>query len=106
FHSLPPSLPPPPPLLPSSTLFRSTKYLSPKRIRVLLSDGKTLSSNSMFVSDQIDNLYRQNKLEKFTVIRLEQYLVDSLPTNSNRSEEHTSELQSRFDIVRRPLVAK
>src|SRR5699024_11438052 len=46
---------------------------------------------------------------RIQVVRLENrglYLLISVRTKTSRSEEHTSELQSRFELVCRPLLDK
>src|SRR5699024_11449259 len=61
------------------------------------------------VTDQINNLIRnmpyiQREVQNAVDYALQQR--DRLPDNISRSEEHTSELQSRFDLVCRLLLEK
>src|SRR5207249_10915479 len=91
--------PPPPPLFPYTTLFRSDPVL-PERLRdlaalwdavdaPLLAETPALRSPAGLLLDAATALERHSALGR-----------------ALRSEEHTSELQSRFDLVCRLLLEK
>src|SRR5699024_11760750 len=52
------------------------------------------------------NKYPHNKLHVVLLLYVNMYTLMDLPRFDTRSEEHTSELQSRFDIVCRLLLEK
>src|SRR5699024_12363155 len=91
-----PSLPPPPPptLFPYTTLFRS-----PPEVHALVFHGMI----NMFEAG-----FQELRICRIKVYRLLFFPVCShlLCHCSVRSEEHTSELQSRFDLVCRLLLEK
>src|SRR5699024_12273834 len=95
------SLPPPPPsptLFPYTTLFRSQQSRSLRnQLELLKTDitHKPSDSKFMALSNNPDAVDGKNA----SVGILDEYA-------SVRSEEHTSELQSRFDLVCRLLLEK
>lgn len=60
-----------------------TKVMSNNRLRSVIYDGQTICQHCIFVSDELDKLHHEGKLEKFTVVKLEQYNVSSLPKKEN-----------------------
>src|SRR5699024_12605798 len=74
-------------LFPYTTLFRSYGYVR------RLANGKAKSA--------LSDVFSGNYFNLFIFVIFFSYLSDSF-----RSEEHTSELQSRFDLVCRLLLAK
>src|SRR5699024_12539223 len=95
--------PPAPPLSPYTTLFRSDRVCS------LLGSGcvPQLSAVSVNLSMQ---QFMSDDLETHISAALQRYDVPAnrlkLEITERRSEEHTSELQSRFDLVCRLLLDK
>src|SRR5699024_12204361 len=89
-------------LFPYTTLFRSRDYL------VEAFHDETIEGNARFVVNLVDEAIQ------FQALRIadeqldeEQFLCLMKDDFKNaRSEEHTSELQSRFDIVCRLLLEK
>src|SRR5437868_14305633 len=59
-----------------------------------------LSSSHLFLSSKL------GKLDRTIVVYLRTFLSKIIELNISRSEEHTSELQSRFDHVCRLLLEK
>src|SRR5699024_11221312 len=104
---LPPRRPPPlPTLFPYTTLFRS----SPKKIASVNSRISRLILTSKihpplqahhFLDNTISHFYRPYQDQ-----HIKCQLCDVVPNHRGRSEEHTSELQSRFDLVCRLLLEK
>src|SRR5207249_10468674 len=101
-------LPPPPtsPLFPYTTLFRSTRLLQIKRLI-----GKTPSIAAMsyrhlggfpYVYPDNDLTYTENFMNMLWRMVEPKYVMKF--SVYVRSEEHTSELQSRFDLVCRLLL--
>src|SRR5207249_5708042 len=97
--------PRPPPrstLFPYTTLFRSGRNLL---VAFMPWEGHNYE-DAIIVSEK---LVKQDLL---TSIHIEEYEVDARDTKlgaeeiTRRSEEHTSELQSRFDLVCRRLLEK
>src|SRR5207249_9827249 len=93
--------PPPSTLFPYTTLFRST-------LIGLDSHGRALNAASSETP-----AYSIGGLPPYTTFNLAVWNGDGAGENSiagalttNRSEEHTSELQSRFDLVCRLLLEK
>src|SRR5699024_12857874 len=99
YHAVPPP-PPPPPLFPYTTLFRSFRGH-----QLVLGLRRKL---------RVRHLDRQHGGEAFAAIiagqrdlfllRIGLGIAVDLARQRARSEEHTSELQSRFDLVCRLLL--
>src|SRR5207249_10332178 len=105
FFSLLRPHPPPSTLFPYTTLFRSLKVIPgeqierlswcfPRRVpaRLMSAQGSTLTEPCFIVCAKLD-IVRLSSVTNCTVVY-------------RRSEEHTSELQSRFDLVCRLLLEK
>src|SRR3712207_8500082 len=94
----------PPPrstLFPCTTLFRSLLVVTPG------SDLRYLSGYSAHAMERLTALAVPRRGEPFLVVpRLEAPMVDASPAGALRSEEHTSELQSRQYLVCRLLLEK
>src|SRR5207249_11722508 len=92
--------PPCPPLFPYTTLFRSCPYMGTELAihsfphRVVVGEGE---------ADAGDRCGRYQRREDQPGKRKE---LDAAGAHLARSEEHTSELQSRFDLVCRLLLEK
>lgn len=63
----------------------ATKVMQNGRIRAVISDGKTKCSQCVFMSEEIEQLYEQGNLEKYTVIRLDEFTIYSNPTTANKT---------------------
>src|SRR5690606_40836480 len=96
--------PPPPPLFPYTTLFRSTLEANrgvtavedlTDRARVTFADGSICEADLLIGADGLWSTVRK-------------LIVDDEPHRDGfvRSEEHTSELQSRENLVCRLLLEK
>ncbi|UXI21867.1 hypothetical protein NH340_JMT07811 [Sarcoptes scabiei] len=55
-----------------------TKVMANNRIRAVIFDSQTLCQHCILVCDDIEEKYNLGLLEKFTVVRIEQYNVSSL----------------------------
>src|SRR5207249_11720604 len=91
------SISPPPPrstLFPYTTLFRSNVYL-PDDLAAAVRDAQVPVSAVC-----------QSALERAVRDVASLRATDEPPPEDSRSEEHTSELQSRFDLVCRLLLEK
>src|SRR5207249_12274773 len=86
--------PPSPPLFPYTTLFRS-KARPSRSARVRRSGRASASACPTPANPSSESAHKKSKNPNPTG-----------KTNSARSEEHTSELQSRFDLVCRLLLEK
>src|SRR5207249_11994213 len=104
FLSLSPLRPPPtPPLFPYTTLFRSIAPQMVARFKKLIAEGFYNGTAFHRINAAAGLIQGGDPLSK-----------DNDPENDgagdspygNRSEEHTSELQSRFDLVCRLLLEK
>lgn len=60
-----------------------TKVMANNRIRSVIWDGQKLCQHCIFISEDLEKLHNENQLDKFTVVRLEQYSVSSLPKKEN-----------------------
>src|SRR5699024_12576145 len=89
--------PPSSPLFPYTTLFRSHRVCTP--IEVSTSRMRLTSSMRARLRSVVRPLFRSEAHSRATAAFL-------LVLTSMRSEEHTSELQSRFDLVCRLLLEK
>src|SRR5699024_12569392 len=92
---LPTRPPPPSPLFPYTTLFRSLTWRATAGIRVLPPTSRTRPRSA-----GASPASRRALLTGSTV------RASRSPVIISRSEEHTSELQSRFDLVCRLLLEK
>src|SRR5207249_12008310 len=97
--SLPPPTPPPPPPTPTLSLHDALPISLADREPILVHDEDQVERRNLFL-DQAPLVDAPRPLEQkipsFDLI----FVVDK------RSEEHTSELQSRFDLVCRLLLEK
>lgn len=59
------------------------KVLANNRLRVVVFDGRTLCQHCIMIAEEMENLFNQGQLDKFTIIRLEQYSVSSIPKKEN-----------------------
>src|SRR5699024_12809174 len=85
-------------LLPYTTLFRSI-YQRQKEI-------ENFKKETFY---ELESVFSHEKGEykgKANIKEKDKKKIESIINNYNRSEEHTSELQSRFDIVCRLLLEK
>src|SRR5699024_12588313 len=98
-------LPPRAPLLPYTTLFRSALVAEAKKLRLgdPLDESTTLGP---VVKPAAAEHVRSQVAD--AVAAGARCLIDPVdyPAEGGRSEEHTSELQSRFDLVCRLLLEK
>src|SRR5699024_12525663 len=88
--------PPPPPLFPYTTLFRSSRPAS----FCNLTHSRNISEKSSLRTPTKTPLPRVSEWALTTTSSRSAY------ASPRRSEEHTSELQSRFDLVCRLLLEK
>src|SRR5699024_11620618 len=93
--------PPPPTLFPYTTLFRST--LMPRSVNNCIIDERVTPSR--IEPDSAGVSTDPSARTKNTFIPPSSSIAGSAAP-SRRSEEHTSELQSRFDLVCRLLLEK
>src|SRR5699024_12144266 len=97
------TLPPTFPLFPYTTLFRSRHPFFPFQIQLFYFLGFRTTAdgfyNAIFTTAFINDLNTNNPARIFL-------LSYKHRSNIARSEEHTSELQSRFDLVCRLLLEK
>src|SRR5690606_41413289 len=91
-----PPRPPPPSLFPYTTLFRSLNHTDVARF--LASDRVQRTAAGQPRRPSSGNALRSS------IRGLTSYLHAAGLTRANRSEEHTSELQSREKLVCRPLL--
>src|SRR5690606_42081566 len=98
-----PRLPPPPPLLPYTTLFRSCIDRSELATDPRFVSNANRLSNRDALRVEIETAFaRRSKAELCS-----QLMNEGIPAAPvNRSEEHTSELQSRENLVCRLLLEK
>src|SRR5207247_10778135 len=96
--------PPPSTLFPYTTLFRSFNCCACSRARVVSSTNSTLKPSSVPVSS------RRSPMSRPRTGRSAADPAAAAPERQlrqrSRSEEHTSELQSRVDLVCRLLLEK
>src|SRR5699024_12146768 len=93
-------------LFPYTTLFRSIDYLTEVRImeNIRIKDIARLSGVSVAtVSRVINNNGRFSEKTRQKVLKVIEETGYQMNYSAKRSEEHTSELQSRFDLVCRLL---
>src|SRR5207249_11940634 len=102
--SLPP-LPLPPPLFPYTTLFRSEAH-EPLVLGGACDDRHVRLGQRMRLHEPLQHGFRRDE-----ALEIGRELLAALPIRGpavagagERSEEHTSELQSRFDLVCRLLL--
>src|SRR5699024_11750202 len=93
------------PLCPYTTLFRSEKFrlILPAKFRDELSDGLVLTRGQercvyVFSMEEFQRVHDQMRAAPLSSRQARDYIRVFL-SGASRSEEHTSELQSRFDIV-------
>src|SRR5206468_8812936 len=101
-----PSLPMITTLFPYTTLFRSALhglYLTPATPRANSSPGR--QTNSLSLSPFGTRAYTDSSCDMLTHTPADEFVVEGM-SQDERSEEHTSELQSRSDIVCRLLLEK
>src|SRR5690349_24023556 len=91
-------LPPRSPLFPYTTLFRSVR--SPLRLRHVM---RPIPESNRYADS--GECFSSKMIPRFS-IRLSVSALTSLVSWRGRSEEHTSELQSRRDLVCRLLLEK
>src|SRR5437867_10760594 len=87
-------------LFPYTTLFRSRGQAEIER---LIKAGKAPAEASNEVADKISSYPFQASLMSLLTILMQGLLISAL---LGRSEEHTSELQSPYDLVCRLLLEK
>src|SRR5699024_12382249 len=98
--SLPPVRPPSSPLFPYTTLFRSWR----RRLCALVPPNSTPSGTITAARPPGLSSRKNNARNSSSVFLVLTSLSNALDVD--RSEEHTSELQSRFDLVCRLLLDK
>src|SRR5207249_10703072 len=101
----PPHSPPCSTLFPYTTLFRSLRPLEP--LRLAEHQQVTVTVSDQAEADWLDAAFlRHLEPQADESITLEQVrlALAKIPGSMTRSEEHTSELQSRFDLVCRLLL--
>src|SRR5207249_11731367 len=98
--------PPGPPLLPYTTLFRSERSLRESCASTLGVEGYHVTT-----SGRAQEAFEILKRRAFDIVLIDLYMADvpgiellRTALATHRSEEHTSELQSRFDLVCRLLL--
>src|SRR5256885_12226345 len=96
--------PPSPPLFPSPTLFRFV-FLEPDEGEWLLLDAKYRHNPRVHVARQAITADNVNRVFAETGVPEEPDVL-SIDVDGNRSEEHTSELQSPCNLVCRLLLEK
>src|SRR5699024_11782669 len=96
---------PPYTLFPYTTLFRSTAAFLIWILAASLSTSKEIFSGAVF--DFASGFHFENYINAWNTGNVSVYFGNSLLyATVTRSEEHTSELQSRFDLVCRLLLEK
>src|SRR5699024_12471170 len=96
---------------PSTTIFPYTTLFRSNKVNNLVVTGTELvpetfvkGSSRIYKFDEVDEVMSQRQDIEAT-IKEENPLIESVVFNRpDRSEEHTSELQSRFDLVCRLLL--
>src|SRR5699024_12195428 len=94
-----------PTLFPYTTLFRSGRAKRRSRIITIVFHARVHRTRPIHVLDATGKF----RFQAFHVIRfwaIDEVAVDERRRVRIRSEEHTSELQSRFDLVCRLLLEK
>src|SRR5690606_42024546 len=94
--------PPRPPLFPYTTLFRSEDRLT----RETMAETMALSFQDLTESNELHGIRIRLNKRRTEVIDELNTLTLSNKTKYDRSEEHTSELQSRENLVCRLLLEK
>src|SRR5207249_9287245 len=96
-------LPPPSPLFPYTTLFRSWDSCcsspSPPAGRFGNVMAPPADARLQLETARLTALYGRRAVVKDVSLMFPRHTVTALIGPSGRSEEHTSELQSRFDLV-------
>ncbi|KAH9425869.1 60S acidic ribosomal protein P1 [Dermatophagoides pteronyssinus] len=59
------------------------KMMANNRLRAVVFDGRTICQHCIMVSEEIESLFQEGQLDKFTIIRLQQYSVSSIPKKDN-----------------------
>src|SRR5207249_9452223 len=90
-------------LLPYTTLFRS---LAVKRLIVRLNRFTTITKTTQTGATRRASLLSTRKRRPSAPATVTAFETKPATSSSMRSEEHTSELQSRFDLVCRLLLEK
>src|SRR5207302_9748508 len=93
-----------PPLFPYTTLFRSVVTADPATtLRALVESGKQRSFGKKVIAPKTMTQRRYvDAIERYDLV----FGVGPAGTGKTRSEEHTSELQSRENLVCRLLLEK
>src|SRR5699024_11349102 len=92
-------------LFPYTTLFRSSEYdVARFAIEYFSDDGNPDNDENLIPKG--NNTLRQRMVQTSSPYTKLCLNIESLSWLCQRSEEHTSELQSRFDLVCRLLLAK
>lgn len=60
-----------------------TKVMASKRIRSVIWDGQTMCQHCIFVPEELEDMYNEGKLDKYTVIKLVSYSVNMLTKKEN-----------------------
>src|SRR5207248_10854844 len=99
-------LPPISILFPYTTLFRSVLYFDSDKVGLLGTSKLLFNAQGDVQRTTVDQIYNAPADAKYMKVRL---LARSNPDKASsytRSEEHTSELQSPYDLVCRLLLEK
>lgn len=59
------------------------KMLPNNRFRAVVFDGRTICQHCIMISEEIETLFNEGQLDKFTIVCLEQYSVSSIPKKDN-----------------------
>lgn len=60
-----------------------TKTMNSGRVRVVVWDTNSIAQHCVLLSEEVDDMMNTGKLEKFSVIRLDDYSVSTLPNKGD-----------------------
>lgn len=60
-----------------------TKTMNSGRVRAVVWDTKSIVQHCVLLSEEVDDMLKAGKLEKFSVIRLDEYTISTLPNKGD-----------------------